>query len=77
LLVVVVFGTEAVVFGFFEEAEVRAGLRLGALFVSDSFDGVAEGGHGWDAVLCWERRGVSVLQLLMGGEVRCELMAVA
>lgn len=51
----VVFGTEAVVFGFFEEAEVRAGLRLGALFVSDSFDGVAEGGHGWNAVLCWER----------------------
>lgn len=56
----VVFGTEAVVFGFLEEAEVRAGLRLGALFVSDSFDGVAEGGHGWNAMLCWERLGREV-----------------
>ena len=46
LFAVIVGGALFVVFFLFEEAEVSAGLGLGAFFVGDSFDGIAEGGHG-------------------------------
>jgi len=49
---VVIGRTLTIICLFFEKAEVGAGLRLGALFVGDSFDCVAEGGHGWLLVMC-------------------------